>query len=143
MLETIRELIREKLGDLQFEVLLASPPAGGETRGHLSTNAAFPLAKQMGVSPMAAAEELKKYLEGKGADFFSKIEVAEPGFLNFWLKPEVIREEFEKIAKAGPSFAAHFAKASRAKKATAGKRGRAIVEYSQPNIAKPMHVGHL
>src|SRR3989344_8238767 len=101
MLETIRELIREKLGDLQFEVLLASPPAGGETRGHLSTNAAFPLAKQMGVSPMAAAEELKKYLEEKGADLFSKIEVAEPGFLNFWLKPEVIREEFEGIVEAG------------------------------------------
>ncbi|MDP2650629.1 MAG: hypothetical protein Q8P04_00855, partial [bacterium] len=112
MLERIRELIGEKLGDLRFEVLLADPPAGGEVRGHLSTNAAFPFAKQMGVSPIVAAEELKRYLLAEkapasaeataGKDFFSKIEVAEPGFLNFWLKPEVIREEFEEIAKAGP-----------------------------------------
>src|SRR3989304_4627823 len=135
MLETIRELIREKLGDLRFEVLLESPPAGGEVRGHLSTNAAFPLAEQMKVSPMAAEEELKKHLERKGADFFSKIEVAKPGFLNFWLKPEVIRKEFEGIVEVGEKWGRpHFAKAL---------RGRAIVEYSQPNIAKPMHVGHL
>ncbi|MEX2033029.1 MAG: arginine--tRNA ligase [Candidatus Colwellbacteria bacterium] len=133
MLERIRELIGEKLGDLQFEVLLADPPAGGEMRGHLNTNAAFPFAKQMGVLPMAAAEELKKYLEEKGADFFSKIEVAQPGFINFWLKPEVIREEFEEIVEAGKSWGKPFDFA----------QGKAIIEYSQPNIAKPMHVGHL
>src|SRR3972149_5931101 len=110
MLETIRELIREKLGDAQFEVLLAE----SEVRGHLSTNAAFPLAEQMGVLPIAAAEELKKHLERKGDDFLSKIEVAEPGFLNFWLKPEVIREEFERIVEAGEKWGRpHFAKALR------------------------------
>ena len=127
MLERIRELIREKLGDLRFEVLLASPPAGGEVRGHLSTNAAFPLAEQMKVSPMAAAEELKKHLERKGADFFSKIEVAKPGFLNFWLKPEVIRKEFEGIVEVGekwgrPPLPQRF-------------RGRGHVEYFQPEIS--------
>ena len=140
MLERIRELIGEKLGDLRFEVLLADPPAGGEVRGHLSTNAAFPFAKQMGVSPIVAAEKLKKYLEEKGADFFSKIEVAEPGFLNFWLKPEVIREEFERIVGAGKEWG----RPRKTRKGFAhGPRGKAIVEYSQPNIAKPMHVGHL
>ncbi|MDP2650742.1 MAG: arginine--tRNA ligase, partial [bacterium] len=65
-----------------------------------------------------------------GKDFFSKIEVAEPGFLNFWLKPEVIREEFERMVKEGLKPASQV-------------RLKAIVEYSQPNIAKPMHVGHL
>ena len=125
MLERIRELIGEKLGDAQFDVLLAE----SEARGHLSTNAAFPLSKETGASPMEAAEELKKHLEEKGADFFSKIEVAEPGFINFWLKPEMIRREF--VRMVGP------------RKIASRSRGTIIVEYSQPNIAKPMHVGHL
>ncbi|MDP3991289.1 MAG: arginine--tRNA ligase [Candidatus Colwellbacteria bacterium] len=137
MLERIRELIRGKLGELPFEVNFSDPPAGGEGRGHLNTNAAFPLAKQISASPLKAAEELKKYLEEKGADFFSKIEVAEPGFLNIWLTPEVIREELEEIVEAGEKWGTlkHLDKLS--------ARARVIVEYSQPNIAKPMHVGHL
>lgn len=129
MLERIRELIRQKLGNSEFEVL----PAEGETRGHFSTNAAFPLAKQLETSSIQAAAELKKYLEERGADLFSKIEIAEPGFLNFWLRPEVIQGEFEKIVEAGPAFA----------KATTGKGSRIIVEYSQPNIAKPLQAHHI
>ena len=137
MLERIRELIREKLGELPFEVNFSDPPAGGEGRGHLSTNAAFSFAKKSGISPMEAAKELKEYLEEKGADFFSKVEVAKPGFLNFWLRPEIVRAEFERIANAKENWGRlkHLDKL--------GARPRVIVEYSQPNIAKPMHVGHL
>ncbi len=136
MLERIRELIGEKLGDGEFEVLLASPPAGGEGRGHLSTNAAFALAKETRKPPMSAADELKKYLEEKGTNLFSKIEVAEPGFINFWVKLEVIQKEFLKIVGAGENWGQPLKPASQV-------RARVIVEYSQPNIAKPMHVGHL
>ncbi|MBI2013115.1 MAG: arginine--tRNA ligase [Candidatus Colwellbacteria bacterium] len=138
MLERIRGLIREAMEEFSagggpafgWEVL----PAESAVRGHFSTNAAFVLATlrqtQGGrLSPLKAAEELKKYLEEKGADFFSEIEVAEPGFLNFWIKPEAARKEFERIVEP--------------RKIAAQSRGKVIVEYSQPNIAKPMHVGHL
>ncbi|MBI2594833.1 MAG: arginine--tRNA ligase [Candidatus Colwellbacteria bacterium] len=133
MLHRIRELIGEKLGDTEFEVL----PAESEARGHFSTNAALVYALSLSksgarVTPLNAAGELKKYLEGK-ANFFSKIEVAEPGFLNFWVKPEVIREEFEKIMEVKESWG----------KPEKKPDDTVIIEYSSPNIAKPMHAGHL
>ncbi len=129
MLERIRELVGEKLGNLDFEVL----PAESAERGHFSTNAAFVLAKQNKTLPLEAAEKLKSDLERD--PIFSKIEVAEPGFINFWVRPEVIRKEFEEIVKTGEGWGrSHFAKAS---------RGTIIVEYSQPNIAKPLQAHHL
>lgn len=153
MLERIRELIREAMEEFSakggpppeadapqeqasdWEVL----PAESMERGHFSTNAAFVYALSLSkggkkILPLAAAEKLKKYFEEKGSGLFSKIEVAEPGFLNFWLVPEVIREEFQKMVSVPPSpSAGGFGVAKQ----------RIIVEYSQPNIAKPLQAHHL
>jgi len=129
MFETIKDLIKKKLGDVEFEL---GPPTGG-VRGHIATNAGFVLAGIEKKSPAEAAGELKKYLEDESPKgFIEKIEIAGAGFLNIWLTSGAIQSEFKKIAKEKPFFA----------KATEGKK-RIIVEYSQPNIAKPMHVGHL
>src|SRR3989338_2268526 len=129
MFETIKDLIKKKLGDVEFEL---GPPTGG-VRGHIATNAGFVLAGIEKKSPAEAAGELKKYLEDESPrGFIEKIEIAGAGFLNIWLTSGAIQSEFKKIAKEKPFFA----------KATEGKK-RIIVEYSQPNIAKPMHVGHL
>ena len=101
--------------------------------GHYSTNIAMRLAKERGQKPFDLANELAKTITSSApSGFFSKVEAIQPGFINFWLSPRTIQEEFQKIAKDK-----HFGESDM------GGGKTAIVEYSQPNIAKKMHVGHL
>ena len=131
MLELIEKLIREKLGDLDFQLL------SGEARAHFSTNAAFTLALSLSkggekIPPLQTAEELKSFLEEKAPPgFFAKIEVVQPGFINFWLTPETIQAEFLKMIRAGESWGKTELKKT------------VVIDYSAPNIAKPMSVAHL
>src|SRR3989344_6018295 len=142
MVDIIRDLLKKKLGDVGFELGLSEIKG----RGHVATNAGFVLAGIDKKSPAEAAGELKKYLEDESPKgFIEKIEIAGAGFLNIWFSNDAIQCEFKKIAKEGnewgkPHFALHFAKATLGKKAS---RGKVIIEYSQPNIAKPMHIGHI
>lgn len=125
MLQIIRELLREKLGDVDFSVGVSEVPE----RGHISTNAAFVLAKEEGVEVAKAAEALSEHLMARGKEYFQSVE-ATNGFLNIRLTNEALQEELERIVGGN----------------LMTKRrglGRVIVEYSQPNIAKPLHVGHL
>jgi arginyl-tRNA synthetase len=101
--------------------------------GHYSTNLAFRSAKALGKSPLELAKEYATRITVEApAGFFEKVEVAAPGFINFWLSNEVLQKELEKVSqdkKYGQS--------------TVSKKSTVIVEYSQPNIAKMMHVGHM
>ncbi len=130
MFSAVKALLSEKIGDDAFE--LSPPEISG--RGHLSTNAAFLFSSKGNISPIDAAEELKKHLNEKAPKgFFEKIEIAGPGFINMWFTPKAIQKEFKKIADAGVSWG----------KPNKKPKGKIIVEYSQPNIAKQMHIGHL
>ena len=124
----IRQLLQEKLsklaGGADFDVLV--PP--DSKLGDYSTNLPFVLAKQEKKNPKEVAETLKGQLSLPEAD----IQVAPNGFLNFFLKPEFLQEQLAEISlnnKYGSS--------------QEGNGKTVIVEYSSPNIAKPMHIGHL
>jgi len=136
MLGIVREILKKRLGDEdpprtgETGFVLAQPEVAG--RGHVATNAAFVLAGKENKLPQGSAAELKKYLEDEAPKgFFENIEIAEPGFLNIWFSKDAIRSEFKKIAEAGDRWGA------------INEKGKVIIEYSQPNIAKPMHIGHL
>lgn len=98
------------------------------SHGDYATNVAFPLSKQKGLSPKVCAEELIPVLTEKLSSFVEKIEVAGPGFINFFLKPEIIRKENNGNVNEGIT------------KYT-GKN--ILVEHSSPNLFKPFSVGHL
>jgi len=104
-----------------------------ELFGHYSTNFALRAAKTKGVPPLELAREYAARITADApAGFFQKVEAAAPGFINFWLSDATMQRAFAALA--------------RDKKYGAGVVGKGktvIVEYSQPNIAKKMHVGHM
>ncbi len=95
--------------------------------GDFATNIAFIVGKEKGVSPKVAAEELAKDLSDQLADIVEKLEVAGPGFINFFLKDDVIRAENKKDEITITT-------------RYAGKK--VLVEHSSPNLFKPFSVGH-
>ncbi len=130
-LSSLRELVEEKSGVKGFS--LDEPEV--KARGHLATNAAFLMSKKSGLPPMKTAELLReRLLKGKEAGLFGRIEIAAPGFLNFWMSEEAAALAIKEIIKA---------KTKWGKSAPKRRKETVIVEYSSPNVAKPMHVGHL
>jgi arginyl-tRNA synthetase len=104
-----------------------------ELFGHYSTNFALRAAKGKGVSPLDLAKEYAAQIAAAApAGFFQTVEAAAPGFINFWLSDATLQDEFKRIA-ADKKYG----------EGTIGKGKTVIVEYSQPNIAKKMHVGHM
>jgi len=128
-LSSLRELIEEKSGIKGFS--LEEPEV--KVRGHLATNAAFLMSKKSGLPPMKTAELLReRLLKGREAGLFGRVEIATPGFLNFWMSEDAASLAIKEIIKAKTKWG----QASK-------KKETVIVEYSSPNVAKPMHVGHL
>lgn len=102
--------------------------------GHFSTAIALRLAKVRGKSPMEIAEEIAEQLrQATPAGFFEKVEAVKPGFVNMWLSAETIQSGFKEIDEAKENWG----------KSSEQKQGTIVVDYSGPNIAKPMSVGHL
>lgn len=101
--------------------------------GHYTTNIAMRLASERKENPRKVAEDIAAKIKESEPKLFERVEVAGPGFVNFWIAPEAVRKEFATVLKKKRTFG----------KSAIGKGKRVIVEYSQPNIAKPLHAGHL
>ncbi|EKE12789.1 MAG: hypothetical protein ACD_13C00142G0016 [uncultured bacterium] len=115
------------------EVDIESPE--NEAFGDYSTNSALVLAKEKEESPRKLAEEiLSKLQKNKDlSEIIEKIEIAGPGFINFWLKKDILINTLKQIDIAKSDFG----------KSNIGKGKTVIVDYSSPNIAKPFGIGHL
>jgi arginyl-tRNA synthetase len=93
-------------------------------------NVALALAKRLGRAPRDVAEEIARHLDV--ADVCSNVEVSGPGFINLTLRNEWIAGQ-----------AAGLLEDPRLGVPVADPRQEVVVDYSSPNVAKEMHVGHL
>jgi arginyl-tRNA synthetase len=138
---------------LDPQLVAASKPEFGD----FQANGALALAKPLGLKPRAIAEQIAACLQADPA--FTALclepEIAGPGFLNLRLRPEALAAELA-ARLADPRLGVPLAGTAAAALASAACEGEAsgeaglltpsdpvIVDFSSPNIAKEMHVGHL
>src|SRR3989344_3515087 len=71
-----------------------------ESHGHYSTNVAFALSKKWRMSPVEAGQKLKEAIvKADTGGFLKKIDVVNPGFVNFWLSNAALQAELKEILK--------------------------------------------
>jgi len=118
------------LGDEYRDADPVLRPSANPQFGDFQANAAMALAKRLGRKPRDVAQEVVRALDVD--DLCSSVEVAGPGFINLTLRDDA-------LAGAAASLLAD----DRLGVPTADPAKRVIVDYSAPNVAKEMHVGHL
>ncbi len=134
---TLAELLRERLRagfiacGIEGEALerVGVTQAADLRFGDYQSNAAMVLAKAAKKNPRALAESVMNVTEA--ADL-AEIEIAGPGFLNFRVKPAAFAGRLGEMLEDG-----------RLGVASSEDRFRIVIDFSAPNVAKPMHVGHL
>ena len=131
----IQALLSEKVSQA---LIAAGAPADCEPQvrqsakvqfGDYQANGVMAVAKKLGMPPRQVAEQVLTHLDLNG--IASKVEIAGPGFINIFLDPAFLAEHVNQ------ALASDRLGLSRPEQQTI------VVDYSAPNVAKEMHVGHL
>lgn len=127
----MKEELVKKIGEIVLELGVKEPkvvldyPTYSEL-GDFTTNIAMVYAKELSKKPIDLANEIKEKLESVGLDSISKIEVINPGFINFFISPKYFAEAIGQKTY-GSLFSGQ----------------KFFIEHTQPNPFKTFHIGHL
>jgi len=133
-METFQSLLAKKLSNALAAAGLPNAgeltPATDPRFGDYQTNAALVLGKQRGENPREIAEKIVGHLNV--ADLCEPPVIAGPGFINFTLRPGTVAEKTADLLGD-----------ERLGVAETESPRRIVIDFGSPNVAKPMHVGHI
>jgi len=133
-METFQTLLAKKLADALTAAKLPNAgeltPAGDARFGDYQTNAALVLAKQRGENPRNVAEKILGRVDV--GDLCESPTVAGVGFINFTLRAEAVAKK-----------AAELLQDERLGVTKTTSTRKIVIDFGSPNVAKPMHVGHI
>jgi arginyl-tRNA synthetase len=127
---SIQQLIAngELAEDFQAKVLVT--PSKDSTQGDFASNVALAAAKTAGMAPRQFAEKLVAQIPQQ--DWLQKVEIAGPGFINFFLNADVNQSLINQILQQQENFGC----------CDFGNRQKVQIEYVSANPTGPLHVGH-
>jgi len=133
-METFQSLLNQRFRDALRNAELPDAgeltPASDPRFGDYQTNAALVLGKQRGENPRVLAEKIAAQFDP--GDLCESPAVAGAGFINFTLRPGAVAEKvMEMLRDEGLGVA------------KANSPHRIVIDFGSPNVAKPMHVGHI
>ncbi len=106
-------------------------PTTNPRYGDYQCNACMMVAKALGsLKPQELARRVAEDL--KDSPLLEKVETAGPGFINLWIKRSWLAQCLSEVYRD-----------ERLGVDVPGKGRRVVIDYSSPNVAKPMHIGHL
>ena len=137
MKDQLQDLIKKCIQDLISKgILIEMPPnvrldhTKDNSHGDYATNIALMLSKQAKMNPVDLAKIIVDQLEE--SSFINKIEIAGPGFINFFISDESSSSVVSEIIDQGPLYGS----------SEIGQRKKVLLEYVSANPTGPLHVGH-
>lgn len=135
-------LLKNKVADILFRAVKTAFPKveleevkieypKEESHGDYASSIALQLSKILNIPPRDLAENLVRNIPEN--DLIERVEIAGPGFINFFIKNSYYIENIKNVLGNPDTYG----------KSEVGKGRTIIVEYSQPNIAKPLGIHHL
>jgi arginyl-tRNA synthetase len=118
------------LTDLSVEIEVGMPKR--KEFGDFSVNTAMLIANKIGKKPREVAELIIENLPQEKDELFNKVEIAGPGFINFYVKEEAIVNKLLQIENAGEKFGT----------SNLGNAEKVLVEFVSANPTGFLHMGH-